>query len=67
MTSEVIRNSGMLEKVIIRCDAPDCDNDSTQHDIIAGGGLLKMGWTTKFDEDQHHYLHFCPVHSKPKE
>lgn len=56
---------GALVEMIFTCDEPGCGASPTNKDIIAGGGLIKMGWTTSHEEGRNS-RHFCPKH-KPKE
>jgi hypothetical protein len=65
MATKVIRNRDQtLKRIDIECDA--CGRVETDDTIMAGGGLLKMGWLRRFNAERHEYEHFCPEHH-PKE
>jgi hypothetical protein len=66
MTMKVNRDeeTGALVNIEIICDDGDCNLRPLQSEIIAGGGLLKMGWERTFDETDREYKHYCPEHRR---
>jgi hypothetical protein len=50
--------------VVIICDCAGCEQTHNSDEIMAGGGLVKMGWRTKFNEGTRVLNHFCPQHGE---
>lgn len=63
MTAHTIRRGGKLS-MHVSCDHMRCDVRPTDDEIIAAGGLTKMGWERRFDESVHKYKHYCPAHRR---
>jgi hypothetical protein len=51
-------------KIVISCDGDGCDQSYDNAAIAEGGGLLQMGWLTKFNDTARKLEHFCPVHKE---
>jgi len=63
MTATVHRIDGKLERISFKCDHKSCTAaDPSDSEIIAGGGMLKMGWSVRFNSIKRRNDHFCPEH-----
>lgn len=47
---------GTVKRMIFRCDHEDCPAEPRDTEIIAAGGLIKMGWECVGGK------HYCPEH-----
>lgn len=57
MTCEVKREGGVVQQMLFSCDRDGCANaDLKDDEIVAAGGLTKMGWECVGGK------HYCPEH-----
>lgn len=62
MTSRVEHLPGGGSKITISCDHISCDLSKTDTEIMAEGGLKKMGWQVTPVEGK--LRHYCPAHNR---
>jgi hypothetical protein len=67
MTLHVHREQDRAVDMSYSCDHDGCDASPTDEQIIAGGGLLKMGWKMRFDLETRKHKHYCPDHASDVE
>lgn len=63
MTSRM-EGEGRDRKIVISCNGKDCSQAHDSPQIAEHGGLLAMGWQTKFNEVTRSLEHRCPTHKE---